>query len=113
MRRTSGSDWHDRGPNEATGAFAAALAFAGLATPAYAIAPNCQGQIDALKGNLAEQPKAAAEPSVRAKLNEAQRLCSENKDEEAQALARQVRQQMDKSGSDASGSTLPPPKQQQ
>jgi hypothetical protein len=93
----------------------AALAFAGLATPAYAIAPNCQGQIDALKNNLAEQPKAAAESSVRTKLNEAQRLCSANRDEEAQALAREVRQQMDKSsGGEVSGSsTAPPTKQQQ
>ena len=96
---------------------AAALAFATMATPAYAIAPNCQGQIDALKSTAAERPKAAAESSVRAKLNEAQRLCSENKDEEAQALAREVRQQMDKSSGassgEASGSTAPPGKQQQ
>ena len=96
----------------------AALAFAAMATPAYAIAPNCQGQIDALKATVAEQPKAAAESSVRTKLNEAQRLCSENKDEEAQALARDVRQQMDKSGGASSGaasgsSTAPPAKQQQ
>ena len=93
-----------------------ALAFAGLATPAYAIAPNCQGQIDALKNNLAEQPKAAAESSVRTKLNEAQRLCSENKDEESQALARDVRQQVDRSNAsgEASGSsTAPPPQKQQ
>jgi len=96
----------------------AALAFAAMATPTHAIAPNCQGQIDALKGNLAEQPKAAAESSVRTKLNEAQRLCSENKDEEAQALARQVRQQMDKSSGASSGeasgsSAAPTTKQQQ
>ncbi len=86
------------------------------AAPAGAIAPNCQSQIDALKGTVAEEPKAAAESSVRAKLNEAQRLCSENKDEEAQALAREVREQMDRSsnaGGEASGSsTVPPPKQQ-
>ena len=91
----------------------AALAFAAMATPTHAMAPNCQGQIDALKGNLAEQPKAAAESSVRTKLNEAQRLCSENKDEEAQALARDVRQQMDKSSGATSGSTTAPPAKQQ
>jgi hypothetical protein len=95
---------------------AAALAFAAMATPAHAIAPNCQGQIDALKASVADQPKAAAESSVRAKLNEAQRLCSENKDEEAQALARDVRRQMDQSskgGGEASGSSTAPAAQKQ
>jgi hypothetical protein len=95
---------------------AAAFAFASLATPAYAIAPNCHSQIDALKSTVAEQPKAAAESSVRAKLNEAQRLCSENKDEEAQALAREVRQQIDtsaKGSGESSGSSAPAPKKQQ
>ena len=92
----------------------AAFLFAALATPAYAIAPNCQSQIDALKGTVAEEPKAAAESSIRTKLNEAQRLCSENKDEEAQALAREVREQMGRAGSgEAAGSTTPPAKQQQ
>jgi hypothetical protein len=96
----------------------AALALAMAASPAGAIAPNCQSQIDALKTTAAEQPKAVAESSVRAKLNEAQRLCSENKDEEAQALAREVRQQMDKSSGASSGeasgsSTTPKTKQQQ
>jgi len=97
-------------------ALAAALAFAAMATPAHAIAPNCQGQIDALKASVADQPKAAAESSVRAKLNEAQRLCSENKDEEAKALARDVRQQMDQSskgGGEASGSSTAPAAQKQ
>jgi hypothetical protein len=95
---------------------AAALAFAAMTTPAHAIAPDCQGQIDALKAGVANQPKAAAESSVRARLNEAQRLCSENKDEEAQALAREVRQQMDRSskaGGEASGSSTAPPVQKQ
>jgi hypothetical protein len=95
---------------------AAAVAFAALATPAYAIAPNCHSQIDALKSTVAEQPKAAAESSVRAKLNEAQRLCSENKDEEAQALAREVRQQIgtsEKGSGESSGSSAPAPKKQQ
>jgi len=89
-----------------------AFAFAMAAAPALAIAPNCQSQIDALKANVAEQPKAAAEASVRTKLNEAQRLCSENKDEEAQAMARDVRRQLDassKAGGEASGSSAAPP----
>ena len=95
---------------------AAALAFASVAMPAHAIAPNCQSQIDALKASVADQPKAAAEASLRTKLNEAQRLCSENKDEEAQALTRDVRQQIDRSGNaggEASGSSIAPPAQKQ
>ena len=96
------------GPEEATGAF----------DGCSAIAPNCQGQIEALKATVADQPKAAAESSVRAKLNEAPRLCSENKDQEAQTLAREVRRQVDKSSEASSGegsgsSTVPPAKQQQ
>lgn len=94
----------------------AAFAFMTAALPAFAIAPNCHSQIDALKATVADQPKAAAESSVRAKLNEAQRLCSENKDEEAQALARQVRQEIgetSKSGGEASGSSTAPAGQKQ
>ena len=95
---------------------AGALAFAAITTPVHAIAPSCQGQIDALKAAVADQPKAAAESSIRTKLNEAQRLCSENKDEESQALARDIRQQVDRSNAsgEASGSsTAPPPQKQQ
>jgi hypothetical protein len=43
---------------------------------------------------LSEHPEAAAEASLRVKINEAQRLCSANKDGESRDLARQIREQV-------------------
>jgi hypothetical protein len=78
-------------------------------TPAFAVAPECQSQLDALRGQLAE--KAGAKTALSAKYDQAQRLCSANKDEEAQALARQMREELagraPTEGS-ASGSTAAP-----
>jgi hypothetical protein len=65
-----------------------------LAGPALAVGPNCDDQIAQIKGQLADHPEAAAEASIRAKVNEAQRLCSEHKDKEAQGVAQQIREQL-------------------
>ena len=80
--------------------------------PAFAVAPNCQGQLDAIRGQLADQGGAKA--ALSAKYEEAQRLCSANKDEEAQALAQQLREELTgvpptQSGGGASGSSTPSP----
>jgi len=64
------------------------------AGPVIAADGGCQGQVDAVKGIVAEHPEAAAEASLRVKLNEAQRLCSANKDGESEDLARQIREQV-------------------
>jgi hypothetical protein len=58
------------------------------------LAEGCQDQIDAMKGVVAEHPEAAAEASLRVKVNEAQRLCTANKDSESEDLARQIREQV-------------------
>jgi hypothetical protein len=62
--------------------------------PAFAAEAGCQDQVDAVKGMLSEHPEAAAESSLRVKVNEAQRLCSANKVGESQDLARQIREQV-------------------
>lgn len=64
------------------------------AGPVFAADAGCQDQIDAVKSMLAQHPEAAAEASLRVKVNEAQRLCSANKDGESQDLARQIREQV-------------------
>ncbi len=64
------------------------------AGPVVAADAGCQDQVDAVKGMLTQHPEAAAEASVRVKVNEAQRLCSANKDGESQDLARQIREQV-------------------
>jgi hypothetical protein len=64
-----------------------------LAGPVAAEA-GCQDQVDATKSLLSEHPEAAAEASLRLKINEAQRLCSANKDGESLDLARQIREQI-------------------
>jgi hypothetical protein len=82
------------------------------AGPVCAADAGCQDQIDAVKGMLSEHPEAAAEASLRVKVNEAQRLCTANKDRESQDLARQIREQVGQatagqgtSGGDTSPST--------
>lgn len=65
-----------------------------LAVPGAAAAAGCQDQVDAAKNLLSEHPEAAAEASLRVKANEAQRLCSANKDSESLDLARQIREQV-------------------
>lgn len=70
-----------------------------VAGPAFAIGPTCGGQIAALKGSLSDNPSAKA--SMGAKVEEADRLCKQNKDQEAQNLARQIREQMSQSGTKA------------
>ncbi|HEX9488909.1 MAG TPA: hypothetical protein VF930_01410 [Stellaceae bacterium] len=64
------------------------------AGPVFAADAGCQDQVDAVKGMLSEHPEAAAEASLRVKVNEAQRLCSANKDRESQDLSRQIREQV-------------------
>src|SRR5258708_19693540 len=64
------------------------------AGPVFAADAGCQDQVDAVKGMLSEHPEAAAEASLRVKVNEAQRLCSANKARESQYLSPQLRQQV-------------------
>jgi hypothetical protein len=65
-----------------------------LAGPAAALEAGCQDQVDAAKNLLSEHPEAAAEASLRVKINEAQRLCTANKNGESVDLARQIREQV-------------------
>ena len=77
--------------------------------PGLAAEAGCQDQVDAVKGLLSEHPEAAAESSLRVKVNEAQRLCSADKDRESQDLARQIREQVGPAtaGQGTSGGTPP------
>jgi hypothetical protein len=78
--------------------------------PAFAVGANCEDQLAAIKSQLSQKPDARA--SIDAKYQEAQRLCSEKKDMEAQDLVRQIQEQMTQNtGTDAgaaSGSSKPP-----
>src|SRR5258708_19189043 len=64
------------------------------AGPVFAADAGCQDQIDAVKAMLSAHPEAAAEASLRVKVNEAQRLCSADKDRESQDLAGQIPEQV-------------------
>ena len=79
-----------------------------LATgPAFAVAPDCGGQLAAIKAQMSGKK---VDDATRSKYERAEKLCSQKKDEEAQALARQIREEMaskDNSTS-GSGSTQPP-----
>ncbi len=75
-------------------AFGAALLSLLAAGPVAAAETGCQDQVDAAKGLLSEHPEAAAEASLRVKINEAQRLCTAKKNDEARDLARQIREQV-------------------
>lgn len=83
------------------GAAALMLAIAG---PAFAVGPNCGDQIAALKSQLKDN--ATARASLGSKVEQADQLCKQNKDEEAQSMARQIREQMSQASSKgASGSS--------
>jgi hypothetical protein len=100
----------------AGGAFSAALLSLLAAGPMAAAETGCQDQVDAAKGLLSKHPEAAAEASMRVKINEAQRLCTANKNREALDLAGQIREQVGQatagqgtSGGDTSPITPPTP----
>lgn len=75
-------------------ALGAALLSVFAAGQVAAAEAGCQDQVDAVKGMLSEHPEAAAEASLRVKVNEAQRLCTANKNGEALDLTRQIREQV-------------------
>jgi hypothetical protein len=81
-----------------------------LAVPVAAAAAGCQEQVDGAKNLLSEHPEAAAEASLRVKVNEAQRLCSANKESESLDLARQIREQVGQvtAGQGSSGGNTAP-----
>ena len=85
---------------------AAAALLALAAGPALAIAPQCQAQLQAVGKQL--QQKAGAKEALEAKYGEAQRLCRDNKDEQAQALARQIREELAGKPPEATGSSSAP-----
>jgi hypothetical protein len=76
--------------------------------PAFAVGANCEDQLAAIKSQLSQKPESRA--SIDAKYQEAQRLCGEKKDMEAQELLRQIKEQMAQTtgAGAASGSTNPP-----
>ena len=77
-----------------------------VAAPAFAVGPNCGDQIAALRGQLKDSAKARA--AVGAKVEQADQLCKQNKDQEAQDMVQQIREQMSQAvGGGASGSTSP------
>ena len=77
-----------------------------VAAPAFAVGPNCGDQIAALRGQLKDSAKARA--AVGAKVEQADQLCKQNKDQEAQDMVQQIREQMSQAvGEGASGSTSP------
>ncbi len=77
--------------------------------PAFAIAPGCHDQLAQIKGEMSAYHESQSD--LANKYQEAERLCNENKEEQAQAMARQIRDEMaQKSGnpSSSSGSSTNP-----
>jgi hypothetical protein len=71
-----------------TGALAVGL----LATPAFAIAPNCADQLAEIKSQMTSE--MLAQSALGNKYEEADRLCKSGNDLRAQSLAREIREQM-------------------
>jgi len=74
-----------------------------VAGPAFAIGPSCGDQVAALKGSLSDNPRAKA--SMGAKVEQADQLCKQNKDREAQNMLRQIREQMSQTGTKGASGT--------
>jgi hypothetical protein len=77
---------------------------ASAATPALAVGGNCGDQLAQIKAQLSSE--MLAQSAVANKYKEAERLCSAGQDEQAQALAQQLREQMAQKG--AAGSSEAP-----
>ena len=74
------------------------------ATPALAVGGNCGDQLAQIKAQLSSE--TLAQSAMASKYQEAERLCSAGQDEQAQALAQQLREQMAQKG--AAGSSDAP-----
>ena len=87
-----------------TGAAALMLVPAG---PALAVGATCSDQIASLRGQLHDSARARA--ALGAKVEQANQLCKQHKDEEAQDLLRQIRERLSEVGGarGATGSSAP------
>ena len=63
-----------------------------LSTPAFAIAPSCADQLAQIKAEMTSDVLAQSE--LGKKYEEANGLCASGKDTQAQALARDIREEM-------------------
>lgn len=82
----------------------AASLLALLSSPAFAVGANCGDQLAQLKAQLSSGQPAQSQEAK--KYQQAEQLCSSGKEEQAQALAREIREDMAKKG--ASGSSTGP-----
>ena len=57
--------------------------------PAWATAPHCQAQLSSIKGYMSENPGAARRLTTT--YGRAARLCKDGREEQAQALAQDIR----------------------
>jgi len=76
-----------------------------LSSPAFAVGANCGDQLAQLKAQLSSDKDAQSSQEAK-QYQEAEQLCSSGKEEQAQDLARQIRQEMAKKG--MSGSSTGP-----
>src|SRR5690348_10847301 len=82
----------------------AASILALLSPPAFAVGANCGDQLAQLKAQLSSAQPAQSQEAK--KYQQAEQLCSSGKEEEAQALAREIREEMAKKS--MSGSSTGP-----
>ena len=73
--------------------------------PALAVGANCEAQLKSTAATMAQ--KSGAKAALEAKQQQAERLCEAGQDEQAQELARQIRDEL--SGQGTGGSTPPAP----
>ena len=71
--------------------------------PAFAVGPNCEAQLKSTAATMAQ--KSGAKTALEAKQGQAERLCKAGQEEQAQELARQIRNEL--SGQGSGGSTPP------
>jgi hypothetical protein len=71
--------------------------------PAFAIAPNCADQLAEIKAQVTSE--MLAQSALGNKYEEADRLCKQGNDMQAQALAREIREQMAEKANGAHEST--------
>lgn len=82
-----------------------AAAFGWLATSsAFAIAPNCADQLAQIKAEVTSD--VLAQSALGKKYQEANRLCEAGNDMQAQALAREIREEMDDKNAGSAGSSV-------
>ncbi|HWI27043.1 MAG TPA: hypothetical protein VN668_08730 [Stellaceae bacterium] len=75
------------------------------AAPAMAVGAQCEDQLAQVSAQMQQQKSEQAD--LKSKYDQAQKLCAEHQDQQAQAVLRQIRKELAGNATESSGSSEP------